>query len=171
MSEFLNPHITRPAIRWTSGDALPAIEQTGQAAPLLIDSTTGRLLVDTEANLTADLSDIESKQDVTNGILATTAADTAIIKSNSQKSGLITMSNSSVGTTSDTLLTANSATKSLAIQNTSANILYVSTTTPATSTNGILLAAGQGYEFSIVPTNALYALGSAASTTYTIWYS
>jgi hypothetical protein len=80
MSEFLNPHITRPAIRWTSGDALPAIEQTGQAAPLLIDSTTGRLLVDTEANLTADLSDIEAKQDTTNGILATQAADTALIK-------------------------------------------------------------------------------------------
>jgi hypothetical protein len=38
------------------------------------------LLVDTEANLTADLSDIESKQDVTNGILATQAADTALIK-------------------------------------------------------------------------------------------
>jgi len=80
MSDFLNPHITRPAIRWTSGDALPAIEQTGNAAPLLIDSTTGRLLVDTEANLTADLSLIESKQDTTNGILATQAADTALIK-------------------------------------------------------------------------------------------
>jgi hypothetical protein len=83
MSEFLNPHITRPAIRWVSGDALPAIEQTGQAAPLLIDSTTGRLLVDTEANLTADLSDIEAKQDTTNGILATQAADTALIKASS----------------------------------------------------------------------------------------
>jgi hypothetical protein len=38
------------------------------------------LLVDTEANLTADLSDIEGKQDVTNGILATTAADLAAVK-------------------------------------------------------------------------------------------
>ena len=83
MSDFLNPHLTRSAIRWTSGDALPAIEATGVAAPLLVDSTTGRLLVDTEANLTADLSDIEAKQDTTNGILATTAADTALIKASS----------------------------------------------------------------------------------------
>jgi hypothetical protein len=80
MSEFLNPHITRPAIRWTSGDALPALEQTGNAAPLLIDSTTGRLLVDTEANLTADLSLIESKMDTANGIATGAAADTALIK-------------------------------------------------------------------------------------------
>lgn len=85
MSDFLNPHLTRPAVRWTSGDALPAIEQTGPAAPLLVDATTGRLMVDTEANLTADLSDIEGKQDVTNAILTTTAADTALIKANSTK--------------------------------------------------------------------------------------
>jgi len=80
MSDFLNPHLTRPAVRWTSGDALPAIEQTGPAAPLLVDATTGRLMVDTEANLTADLSDIEGKQDVTNAILTTTAADIAAVK-------------------------------------------------------------------------------------------
>jgi hypothetical protein len=80
MSDFLNPHLTRPAVRWTSGDALPAVEQTGPAAPLLVDSTTGRLLVDTEANLSADLSDIENKQDTTNALLTTTAADTALIK-------------------------------------------------------------------------------------------
>jgi hypothetical protein len=59
------------------------MEGQGVAAPLLVDSATGRLLVDTEANLTADLSDIESKQDTTNGILATTAADTALIKASS----------------------------------------------------------------------------------------
>jgi hypothetical protein len=80
MSDFLNPHLTRPAVRWTSGDALPAIEQTGPAAPLLVDATTGRLMVDTEANLTADLSDIEGKQDVTNALLTTTAADIAAVK-------------------------------------------------------------------------------------------
>lgn len=83
MSDFLNPHLTRPAIRWTSGDALPAIETTGQAAPLLIDSTTGRLLVDTEANLTADLTLIESKMDTANGIATGQAADTALIKASS----------------------------------------------------------------------------------------
>jgi hypothetical protein len=80
MSDFLNPHLTRPAVRWTSGDALPAVEQTGPAAPLLVDATTGRLLVDTEANLSADLSDIENKQDTTNAILTTTAADVAATK-------------------------------------------------------------------------------------------
>ena len=80
MSDFLNPHLTRPAVRWTSGDALPAVEQTGPAAPLLVDSATGRLLVDTEANLSADLSDIEGKQDVTNALLTTTAADLAATK-------------------------------------------------------------------------------------------
>lgn len=80
MSDFLNPHLTRPAVRWTSGNALPAIEQTGPAAPLLVDATTGRLMVDTEANLTADLSLIEGKQDTTNAILTTTAADVAATK-------------------------------------------------------------------------------------------
>jgi hypothetical protein len=80
MSDFLNPHLTRPAVRWTSGDALPAVEQTGPAAPLLVDSATGRLLVDTEANLSADLSDIENKQDTTNALLTTTAADVAATK-------------------------------------------------------------------------------------------
>jgi hypothetical protein len=85
MSDFLNPHLTRPAVRWNPGDALPAVEQTGAAAPLLIDATTGRLMVDTEANLTADLSLIEGKQDTTNAILTTTAADLAIVKGNSTK--------------------------------------------------------------------------------------
>jgi hypothetical protein len=84
--------------------------------------------------------------------------------------GSITMSNSSVGTSSATLLAASSATKMLAIQNTSANTLYISTTSPATATNGILLSANQGYEFPVIPSNALYCLGSAASTTYTLWY-
>jgi len=84
--------------------------------------------------------------------------------------GSITMSNSSVGTSSATLLAASSATKMLAIQNTSANTLYISTTSPATATNGILLSANQGYEFQVIPSNALYCLGSAASTTYTLWY-
>jgi len=84
--------------------------------------------------------------------------------------GSITMSNSSVGTSSATLLAASSATKMLVIQNTSSNILYISTTSPATATNGIVLSANQGYEFPAIPSNALYCLGSAASTTYTLWY-
>jgi hypothetical protein len=50
------------------------------AALLHIDKDTGRLLVDTEANLTADLSLIESKQDTTNALLTTQAADLASVK-------------------------------------------------------------------------------------------
>ena len=80
MSEFLNPHITRPAIRWTSGDALPALEQTGHAAPLLISSTTGRLLVDSVGASEADLTLIQSKLDTSNGIATGAAADTNAIK-------------------------------------------------------------------------------------------
>ena len=83
MSDFNNPYVRKPAIRWVAGTPLPDMEGQGVAAPLLVDSATGRLMVDTEANLTADLSDIESKQDTTNGILATTAADTALIKASS----------------------------------------------------------------------------------------
>lgn len=81
MSDFNNPYVRKPAIRWVAGTPLPDMEGgQGVAAPLLVDAATGRLMVDTEANLTADLSDIEAKQDTTNGILATTAADTALIK-------------------------------------------------------------------------------------------
>lgn len=99
-------------------------------------------------------------------------AGTNTIGSVNAPSGSITMSNSSVGTSSATLLAASSASKMLTIQNTSAsNTLYVSTTSPATSTNGIAIGAGVGYQFPYIPTNALYCLGSAASTTYTIWYA
>jgi hypothetical protein len=86
--------------------------------------------------------------------------------------GAITMTNSSVGTTSATLLAASSATKLLVVQNTHATqSIYVSTTTPATATNGILIPPTWGYEFPYIPTNALYCLGSGASTTYTLWYA
>jgi hypothetical protein len=80
MSDFLNPHVSRPAIRWTSGTALPAIEQTGLAAPLLISSTTGRLLVDSVGASEADLTLIQSKLDTSNGIATGAAADTNAIK-------------------------------------------------------------------------------------------
>ena len=86
-------------------------------------------------------------------------------------SGALTMSNSSVSTASALMLAASSATKTLTIQNTSANTLYVSTTNPATSVNGIVIGTGIGYQFPYIPTNALYCLGSAAGTTYTIWYA
>ena len=83
MSDFNNPYVRKPAIRWVAGTPLPAMEGEGVAAPLLVDSATGRLMVDTEANLTADLSLIESKMDTANGIATGAAADTALIKASS----------------------------------------------------------------------------------------
>ena len=85
MSDFNNPYVRKPAIRWVAGTPLPDMEGQGVAAPLLVDSATGRLMVDTEANLTADLSLIESKMDTANGIATTQAADVAIVKTNTAK--------------------------------------------------------------------------------------
>jgi hypothetical protein len=80
MSDFLNPHLQRPAIRWTAGDALPAIEQTGPAAPLLIDKTTGRLMVDALGASAADLSIIQGQLSTITGIETASAADIAAVK-------------------------------------------------------------------------------------------
>jgi len=81
MSDFLNPNLQRPAIRWTAGDALPAIEQTGPAAPLLIDKTTGRLMVDALGASAADLSIIQGQLSTITGIETASAADIAATKS------------------------------------------------------------------------------------------
>ena len=85
MSDFLNPHLTRPAVRWTSGNALPAVEQTGPAAPLLVDSTTGRLMVDSLGASAADLSIIQGQLSTLTGIETASAADVSTIKGNSTK--------------------------------------------------------------------------------------
>ena len=79
MSALENPYVRKGAIRWTSGTALPDSPQ-GSAMPLLVDGTTGRLMVDALTASTADLSIIQGKQDTTNGILTTQAADVATIK-------------------------------------------------------------------------------------------
>lgn len=71
MSDFLNPHLSRSAIRWTPGDALPAVEATGPAAPLLIDKDTGRLLVDLPPY---------SDPNTTNGLLHSIEADIVAVK-------------------------------------------------------------------------------------------
>lgn len=76
MSDFLNPHIQRSAIRWTPGDVLPEVEQTGPAAPLLIDKDTGRLLVDLPAY---------SDPYTTNGLLHSIEADIVAIKDDTTK--------------------------------------------------------------------------------------
>ena len=75
-----NSHVQPNAIRWVEGDTLPTIEEHGVAMPLLVDSVTGRLKVDTKASISADLTLIESKMDTANGIATGAAADTAAIK-------------------------------------------------------------------------------------------
>lgn len=85
--------------------------------------------------------------------------------------GTITTATGSVGTTSALLLAANTASRSLVIQNTSANTLYVSSLNPATSSNSIAIKTGTQYQFPFIPTNALYCLGSASSTTYSLLYA
>ena len=83
---------------------------------------------------------------------------------------------SSITTTSGTATTssgstialaANSVTKFLTIQNTSSSgILYIGVGAAAT-TSMLSLAAGVGYEFPVVPSQAIYLLGSA-SVSYVI---
>lgn len=77
-----NASVRPSAIRWTQGDTLPPVDATGNAAPLLVDATTGKLLVDAQANVSADLTLIEGKMDTANGISTTQAADVATIKGN-----------------------------------------------------------------------------------------
>ena len=66
-----NPSVQNTAIRWKQGDTLPPVDAIGNAAPLLVDATTGKLLVDAQANISTDLSVIE-------GQLGTIASDLAI---------------------------------------------------------------------------------------------
>lgn len=80
MSALENPYVRKAAIRWTGGTALPDSPQ-GSAMPLLVDGTTGRLMVDALTASGADLSIIQGKQDTTNGILTPQAANVALIKS------------------------------------------------------------------------------------------
>jgi hypothetical protein len=80
-----NANVRPSAIRWTQGDTLPPVDGTGNAAPLLVDATTGKLLVDAQANVSADLTLIEGKMDTANGIATAQAADVATIRGNSTK--------------------------------------------------------------------------------------
>jgi hypothetical protein len=73
----------------------------------------------------------------------------------------------SVGTTSATIMTAGAFTGWVTIQNTSANILYVSFTSPAT-TSSTALAAGVSITLPFGPTNALFGIGSATATTFAV---
>jgi hypothetical protein len=91
-------------------------------------------------------------------------------------SGSITLTATTAGTTSATLLAANAATKFLRVQNNSATAtLYVSKVTPATSTNSIVIGPTTGanyyWEPGFIPTDTLYILASTASTPYTLSYA
>jgi hypothetical protein len=100
------------------------------------------------------------------------ASDVLVAIDPLQSVASLTMTGNSVGTTGGTLLAASSATKSITVQNTHATqSLYVSTTSPASASNGIVLAAGVGYQFPFIPSNTLYCTGSGANTTYTLWYA
>jgi hypothetical protein len=73
----------------------------------------------------------------------------------------------SVGATSATVVPAAAYTGWVTIQNTSANILYLSFTNPAT-TSGIAVAAGAALTLPFGPTNALFGIGSATATTFAV---
>lgn len=80
-----NNYVQASAITWNQSDVLETPNGIHDAIPLLADKTTGRLLVDIGSsvaldNLTVNTDQIEGKQDVTNALLTTTAADLAAVK-------------------------------------------------------------------------------------------
>lgn len=79
-------------------------------------------------------------------------------------------SNSSVGAASAEIVVANAARKFLMIQNTHASqYLYLSMTNPATVADIILAPGGASLSFgNLGPTNAVYAIGGGAATTFAI---
>ena len=79
MSALNNSKVQFPAVSWTAGTNVPNAGTTGSAMPLLTDATTGRLMVDALTASSADLSIIQGKQDTTNGILTSQAADVSSI--------------------------------------------------------------------------------------------
>ena len=110
------------------------------------------------------------------GGTVTLGSGTAIIGAVQQGSGTLTMSTGSAGTSSATISFSPTPSKYLRIDNNSAvATLYVSTTTPATSTNSVIIGntttAKSFWEPRFVPTNTLYILASAASTPYTLTYA
>ena len=73
-----------------------------------------------------------------------------------------------VGTASALLLAANTKRSVVTVQNTHASqTLYISATDPAT-VNDLAIVAGASMTMSPAPSNALYALGSGAATSYAI---
>jgi hypothetical protein len=66
MSVLNDPYVRKPAIRWNSGDTLPSGDGQGRSMPLLVDDTTGRLLVDLPPY---------SDPNTTNGLLHAIEAD------------------------------------------------------------------------------------------------
>lgn len=82
---FQKTQVEARAKVWDPSTPLPAADGNSDAIPLLADKTTGRLLVDIGSsvqldNLNVNTDQIESKQDTTNAILTTTAADLAAVK-------------------------------------------------------------------------------------------
>lgn len=82
MSDFNNPYVRKPAIRWVAGTPLPDMEGQGVAAPLLVDATTGALIVSGGGGGggSTDMGPTNAKLDTLIGIETTEAADIALTK-------------------------------------------------------------------------------------------
>jgi len=181
-----NNSIQPIAMGWKSGTLFSTLI-TGMAYPLLVDADSGRLLCDIGSNIqvSAQFPTVQTVQGTVSlatgtsiGITSVGSITNALPSGNNIMgavncaAGSVTMTSGIAGTTSSALLAGSSATKFLAIQNTgSVGTIYISTTSPATATNGIALSAGQGYEFPFIPSNALYVIGNSASIPYTLIYA
>ncbi len=98
-----------------------------------------------------------------NPVPVSVSGTSSVITTPVAKAGVSTTG--SVGITSATIVPAATYTGWVTIQNTSANILYLSFTTPATA-SGNAIAAGASITLPFGPTNALYGIGSATATTF-----
>jgi hypothetical protein len=139
--------LTDTQLRATAVPVAPAV-QLGSG---VITATTQRVVLATDGQAVTSLSTIAT---------------------NTTKIGTITPVTGTATTTSGSTiaLAANNATKQLTVQNTATSgTLYVGVGATAT-TSSLSLAAGQGYEFPIIPsTQAIYLLGSANVNYVILW--
>jgi hypothetical protein len=86
--------------------------------------------------------------------------------------GNVLFSGVSVGTGTTLIFPANTAKKMFAFQNLSTSeTVYLSSLDPATPTNSAAFQPGLGYEFPVIPQNAVYAIATASGVPGVIWYS
>jgi len=85
--------------------------------------------------------------------------------------GNISFSGVTINTGTAIVFPASTAIKMFAFQNLSTGTVYISNQNPALSGNSMNYAPGQGYEFPVVPQNALYASATINSAAGVIWYA